>query len=84
MVIGISLGVPATWIDKLAKWITNDERSKEIATSGRIDERDFQVRIGHVYAHLNRVWNGRNRTDEITDDQWERMSQFPQDLIPVG
>ncbi|HEX8411216.1 MAG TPA: hypothetical protein VF883_20320 [Thermoanaerobaculia bacterium] len=51
---------------------------------GAIDEDDFAVELGHVYAHLNRAWHSRNQSDEIRDDLWEAFSQFPKDLLPVG
>ena len=51
---------------------------------GAIEEADFAVDLGHVYAHLNRVWHSRNQESEITGKQWPTFSQFPKDLNPVG
>lgn len=51
---------------------------------GAIDDAEFAVYIGHVYAHLNRVWHSRCLTGEVSDDQWAVLSRFPDDLEPVG
>lgn len=51
---------------------------------GNYDESEFGVELGHIYAHLNRVWNSRNQVSEITSEQWSVFSQFPKDLQPVG
>ena len=51
---------------------------------GNYDESEFSVELGHIYAHLNRVWHSRNLTSEITSEQWPAFSQFPKDLQPVG
>ena len=48
------------------------------------DETDLRVQLGHVYSHLNRVWNSRDATEsQVTDpstEQWEAWSRFPTDL----
>lgn len=49
-----------------------------------IDEGDFAVDIGHVFAHLNRAWNARAHVGEIDQHLFERFSKFPTDLEPVG
>ncbi len=56
----------------------------QLAGRGQIDEAEFAVHLGHIYAHLNRVWHSRNQDSEITDEQWEPFSQFPADIRPVG
>jgi hypothetical protein len=48
------------------------------------DESEFAVDLGHVYAHLNRVWHSRNQNSEITSEQWDEFCQFPKILKPVG
>jgi hypothetical protein len=42
--------------------------------------------LGHVFAHLNRAWRGRDdtRLDAITGDQHSERSRYPSDLPPVG
>jgi hypothetical protein len=47
-------------------------------------EAEFATYLGHVYAHLNRAWNGRNLAAEATDEQRIQFTQFPTDLLPVG
>lgn len=56
----------------------------DLADKGRIDECDYAVHLGHVFAHLNRNWNARHLEGEIPSDEYERYSQFPDDLDPVG
>ena len=60
------------------------ELVKEMVERGSYDESEFRVQLGHIYAHLNRVWHSRNQTSEITSEQWSAFSQFPKDLQPVG
>lgn len=56
----------------------------QLAQEGAMDEDEFAVYLGHVYAHLNRVWHSRNQSGLIEDEQWDLFSQFPVDLRPVG
>lgn len=57
----------------------------QMVSAGRIDEEDFAVQLGHVYAHLNRAWNGRQDPETATADEgWNACSDFPADLNPVG
>ena len=52
-----------------------------------IDEEDLAVQIGHIYAHLNRAWNGRNDPHGMTnptDEQRAVLTSFPIDLEPCG
>ena len=51
---------------------------------GKIDEEDYAVQLGHVFAHLNRDWNARNLEGEIPEGEHEKFSRFPDDLDPVG
>jgi len=53
-----------------------------LVRDGRMDDDDFAVQLGHVYAHLNRVWHSRNR--EEVDNEQLPPSSFPTDLEPVG
>lgn len=62
-----------------------DSLAKQMAADGRIDDEDFAVRIGHAYAHLNRIWNGRHdAAEEVTDEKRDALSKFPTDIDPVG
>ena len=58
--------------------------SDEIVPNGSIDDADFEVQLGHVFAHLNRAWNSRNRKGEASDKQRELETQFPTDISPIG
>lgn len=59
--------------------------AKQMSEAGRIDEEELEVQIGHVYAHLNRIWHRRdNGSGELTREQWEAFSRFPDDIEPVG
>jgi len=59
--------------------------ARQMATDGQIDNEDFEIQVGHAYAHLNRVWNRRNcPQSEISDDEWDAASAFPSDLEPIG
>lgn len=57
-----------------------------MAAEGSIDESDFRVQLGHVFAHLNRAWHGRDdpRLDEAPGELHAERSRFPDDLPPVG
>ena len=57
---------------------------KKMHQDGAIQDTEFAVELGHVYAHLNRVWHSRSQESEITEKQWPKFSQFPKDLDPVG
>lgn len=58
----------------------------QMAAEGTIDESDFRVQLGHVFAHLNRAWHGRDDTqlDEVSGELHAERSKFPGDLEPVG
>lgn len=60
------------------------ELTNELHREGCMDESELAVHLGHVYAHLNRVWNGRNHAGLLTDKVWEIFSQFPKDIEPIG
>jgi hypothetical protein len=55
----------------------------KMSAKGEIDEIEYQINLGHIYSHLNRAWNSRNRTFEENDNQFEVESQFPKDIRPV-
>lgn len=58
--------------------------SEQMANDGKIDIEDYQIQVGHLYAHINRIWNARNHIGEITDELFEFHSKFPNDIAPVG
>ena len=57
---------------------------RELVETGRCDEADLRVHLGHVFAHLNRAWNSRSLSGEITDELWSAYSAFPADLDPIA
>ena len=58
---------------------------KELNANSEYDAIDFQIDLAHIYAHLNRAWNGRNATEKQSDDEslWHEWSQFPTDIEPL-
>lgn len=47
------------------------------------DEVGFRIQLGHVFSHLNRAWNCRNKTSGLNEYEWLDASRFPSDLDPV-
>ncbi|WP_020410542.1 hypothetical protein [Hahella ganghwensis] len=58
--------------------------STQLSQAGSLSEEEFVVEMGHVYSHLNRIWNSRNHIGDISDEKWKAFSQFPKDIDPVG
>ena len=56
----------------------------ELSENEVITEEEFKVYMGHIYAHLNRAWNSRNRETEVREENWEEMRKFPTDIEPIG
>jgi len=50
---------------------------------GHIGEEEFRVRLGHIYAHLNRAWNGRNNSEDAATEAADSQRRFPGDLDPI-
>lgn len=50
----------------------------------QIDDNYFAVDLSHIYAHLNRAWHLKNETDEISDENRPKFSEFPTDVRPIG
>ena len=55
-----------------------------IGSESEVDEIEFGFDMGHVYAHLNRIWNARKQTGEYSDAQRDEFSKFPIDIELVG
>lgn len=51
---------------------------------GEIDEVDYEIQVGHVFAHLNRSWNTRSKIGEYTEKERELYTSFPKDIEPCG
>ena len=79
---------PVAWTMLLIEMEEAHEHLRELLAQlrpqGPIDDYEFAVHLGHVYAHLNRAWHARHQVTEITEAQWEPFSQFPVDVRPVG
>jgi hypothetical protein len=61
-----------------------DSLIKTMAETESVDESEYAVQLGHVFAHLNRAWNSRELIGQIGDGEWQTYSAFPDDLDPVG
>ena len=52
-----------------------------------IDEEEFNVRMAHLYSHLNAAWNIRNLSSDdlesADEEQLELWKEFPRDLKPL-
>ena len=46
------------------------------------DEQGFRIALAHIYSHLNRAWNMRNQTSNLTSEQFNSFAQFPEDIEP--
>ena len=58
---------------------------RQMNEHGRIDEEDYRIQLGHVYAHLNRAWNSRcSDSESATERDFTHWSRFPDDLNPIG
>ncbi len=54
------------------------------STEADFTEVEFRIQLGHVYAHLNRAWFGRDLDRGFSESQRELASGFPTDLDPIG
>ncbi len=57
---------------------------KEISAESEYGEPELRIDLGHVYAHLNRAWHRRLKSEDFTDSEWEAAGAFPDDLEPVA
>ncbi|MCC6487677.1 MAG: hypothetical protein IT364_09270 [Candidatus Hydrogenedentes bacterium] len=60
------------------------ELINEMSRAGSIEDSTFAVDLGHIYAHLNRVWHAHDQNHEMSEEQRITFSQFPVDLDPTG
>lgn len=62
------------------------EIMKLISSQTAIDKDEFNVRMAHLYSHLNTAWNVRNLTSNDLDSadgkQRDLWMKFPEDLTP--
>jgi len=53
----------------------------EINETKQIDEVDLGIRLGHIYGHLNRAWNGRRLGDaDVSEWYTDQNCKFPDDV----
>jgi len=55
-----------------------------MTNNGKIDETDYQIQLSHIFTHLNRGWNSRNKISEYSDEECKVFSAFPKDIEPYG
>ena len=60
------------------------EITVKMSTAENYGANEFEVDIAHVYAHLNRIWNSRNSSTCISEEDWEKISKYPEKLEPKG
>ena len=79
---------PVAWAQLLSELEDTHEHLgsliSEMDREGKIDVESYAVDIAHIYAHLNRAWNTRDITSEVTDEQWEEGRSYPKDLEPLA
>lgn len=56
----------------------------EMNRDAKTEIESYTIDLGHIYAHLNRAWNTREITGEVSEKQWESGRAFPQDLEPIA
>ena len=56
----------------------------QMTESGKIEVEEYQIQIGHLYAHLNRAWNTRNLIGDIKETDLENLTKFPKDIETCG
>ncbi|MFC0682538.1 hypothetical protein ACFFGH_32305 [Lysobacter korlensis] len=56
---------------------------RKMASDPAYGEGNFQVDLGHVYAHLNMAWHRRNTEEDLSDEELEIADRFPADLKPL-
>jgi hypothetical protein len=61
-------------IEKLVTAMSEDPAFGEI---------EYRIGMAHVFAHLNRAWNARNVTGDLSKSQLNTLSGFPSDLEPT-
>ncbi|TMG84018.1 MAG: hypothetical protein E6H76_14420 [Betaproteobacteria bacterium] len=57
---------------------------REMTEDPEYEEANFRVDLGHIYSHLNRAWNSKDRLGtEWTQEKHEELSRFPKDIEPT-
>ena len=59
----------------------------DIQKDSEYGNEELTIDLGHIYAHLNRAWNTRERDDDQPidyDSEWDTISKYPSDLKPIA
>ena len=79
---------PAAWAQLMSELEDAHEHLGSLISGmtrdGQIDIESYAIDVAHIYAHLNRAWNTRNVSGEITEEQWEEGRSYPTDLEPLA
>lgn len=75
-----------TWVmllDEVCEAHTHlGELISKLERTADFDEVDIMVRLGHIYGHLNRFWNGRHISGGDVDKLYkEENTSFPDDVL---
>jgi len=57
---------------------------KAISSDPEYSEECYRVDLGHVLAHLNRAWLRRFKHENMTDQEWDDVKEYPADLRPIA
>ena len=53
----------------------------EMCAKNEVDEIELGIRLGHIYGHLNRAWNGRRLANaDVSEWYTEKNCRFPDDV----
>ena len=47
----------------------------ELHSKKHLDKIDFEIKISHIYGHLNRIYHSRNHVGEISDKEFIEYSK---------
>lgn len=74
----------ALWGCELEETIEHlQDIADQVTPDATMDEEEFKYYIGHVYAHLNRIYHSRNHIGDISLEQFKAYSTtFPTDMAP--
>ena len=82
---------PLAWAMLMYELEDAHEHLGKLIREMKADEVAFRIDLGHIYAHLNRAWNLRAKTDAWHDSsnpgwntEYEAARAFPTDLEPIA
>lgn len=85
---------PLAWAMPMYELEDAQEHLGHLIREMKADEVAFRIDLGHVYAHLNRAWNLRDKddawhdtstgTDPMQGAEYEAARAFPTDLEPIA